>query len=157
MRQRTRSMAVKLMVCSCLFAGSARAQGDSAASPPDSARMATARAMVEASGMAEAMVTSMRTALVAQRQATSQLPEEFWTRVEAQMVKDAPQLADSVAGVYAANFSLSELESLVAFYRSPIGQRVRQLQPTLIAQSSAIGQRWGMRIGNEIGSTLKPE
>ena len=156
MRQSTRFIATSLVVF--LFGSSGSARGQSGAtSPPDSARMAAARTMIEASGMVDAMVTSMRSALAAQRQATPQLPDEFWTRVEARMVQDAPQLADSVAGVYAANFTLPELESLITFYRSPIGQRLRQLQPLLITQSSAIGQRWGMRIGTEIGATLKPE
>lgn len=139
-----------------LRAAAAGAQ-TAAGSPPDSATMAAARAMVESSGMIEAMIATMRAAVPAQRAATPQLPDEFWTRFEDRLVKDAPQLADSIAGVYAGNFTRGQLDSLTAFYRSPTGQRLRELQPLVITQASAIGQRWGMRIGAEIGATLKPE
>lgn len=43
---------------------------------------------------------------------------------------------------------------LEAFYGSPIGRRFREAQPTLVTQSSAIGQRWGMRIGAAVGASL---
>jgi hypothetical protein len=135
----------------------ARAQNTATSSPPDSARLAAARAMIEASGAVESMVAGMKAALPAQKAMNTQLPEEFWTRVEKRLTQDAPQLADSIAVVYAANFTRPELEALTAFYLSPAGLRLRELQPQIIAQASAIGQRWGMRIGAEIGASLKPE
>lgn len=135
----------------------ARAQNPATASPPDSARLAAARAVIEASGTADAMVAGMKAALPAQKAMNTQLPDEFWTRVEKRLTQDAPQLADSIAIVYATNFTQPELEALTAFYRSPTGVRLRELQPQIIAEASAIGQRWGMRIGAEIGASLKPE
>jgi hypothetical protein len=134
-----------------------RAQNTTAASPADSARLAAARAMIDASGAVESMVAGMKAALPAQKAMNTQLPDEFWTRVEKRLTQDAPQLADSIAIVYATNFTRPELEALTAFYRSPAGVRLRELQPQIIAEASAIGQRWGMRIGAEIGASLKPE
>jgi hypothetical protein len=146
-----------VLAIAMLHSTGARAQNASSGSAPDSAQLAAARAVIDASGAVDAMVTAMRAALPAQRAATPQLPDEFWVRIEQRLVQDAPQLADSVAVVYATTFTRGELESLTAFYRSPTGQRLRQLQPQIIAQASAIGQRWGMRIGAEIGASLKPE
>jgi hypothetical protein len=140
-----------------LHGASVRAQNAASASPPDSARLAAARAVIEASGTVESMVAGMKAALPAQKAANTQLPDEFWTRVEKRLAQDAPQLADSIAVVYATNFTQPELEALTAFYHSPAGMRLRELQPQIIAEASAIGQRWGMRIGAEIGASLKPE
>jgi hypothetical protein len=150
---------VMLTVLSLALAHSsgARAQTTAKAPPPDSARLAAARAVIAASGTVDAMVAGMKAALPAQKAANAELPEEFWTRVEKRLTQDAPQLADSIAVVYATRFTQQELEALTAFYHSPVGVRLRDLQPQMIAEASAIGQRWGMRIGAEIGASLKPE
>lgn len=137
-----------------LFTTQGRAQAASPTSP-DAARLAAAHHVLAASGTMDAMVALMRANLPAQRAATPQLPAEFWTRFEARMIQDLPQLVDSIAVVYAARFTQQELEALVAFYNSPVGQRLRELQPTLVAESSAMGQRWGMRIGVEVGASLQ--
>ena len=125
--------------------------------PPNAAALAAAHRVLDASGSVDAMVAAMRANLPAQRAATPQLPDEFWTQFEARIVKDVPQLVDSIAVVYARNFTLQELDALTAFYQGPVGRRLRAVQPTLITESSAIGQRWGMRIGAEIGASLRPK
>jgi hypothetical protein len=63
---------------------------------------------------------------------------------------------DSVAVLYAQKFTNEELNSLLAFYRSPTGRRLKALQPTLVQESTGMGQRWGMRISQEVGATLVP-
>ena len=133
-----------------------RGQGAPSA-PPNAAALAAAHRVLDASGSVDAMVAAMRANLPAQRAATPQLPAEFWTQFEARIVRDVPQLVDSIAVLYARSFTLKELDALTAFYQGPIGQRLRAVQPTLITESSAIGQRWGMRIGAEIGASLRPK
>src|SRR5262245_36181093 len=117
-------------------------------------RIPAAQNLLKASNAVEGMVAAMRAALPAQRQAMPQVPAEFWTRFETRMVKDAPALSDSVAILYAKTFSLRELQDLTAFYTSPIGRRFVALQPVLLAEGSAIGQRWGARLGEEIAKEL---
>ena len=70
------------------------------------------------------------------------------------MNKDVGVLADSIASVYATKFSLGELQQLTAFYNSPIGRRAVELQPEIISESSAVGQRWGRSIGEQIAKEL---
>jgi len=55
-----------------------------------------------------------------------------------------------MAGVYAANFTAQELRDMTAFYRSPTGQKVLRLLPTVAQQSMRVGQAYGHRIGEEI-------
>lgn len=129
-------------------------QGRAQAPDADPARVVAAQSLLKASGAVDAMIAAMRAAIPAQRQATPQIPAEFWTRFEARVVQDANILVDSVAVVYASAFSLQDLKDLTAFYNSPLGQRLRVAQPDLIVKSSAIGQRWGGRIGAEVGAAL---
>lgn len=144
-------LAPAALLLGTLCSAGARAQNQA---PPDAARLAAARRVLQTSGTVDAMVAGIKTSLPAQRAASPGLPEEFWTRFEARVTQDAPLLADSIALLYARTFTLAELEAFVAFYQSPAGQRLRQMQPVLIGESSQIGQRWGMRIGAEIGTAL---
>ncbi len=125
------------------------------ATVPDGVRVAAAHRVLEAAGTVETIVAAMRANLPAQRMANPQIPAEFWTRFEARLVDELPQLIDSIAVLYAAKFTQQELDGLLAFYQSPTGRRLRELQPVLVTESSAIGQRWGMRIGAEIGASLQ--
>lgn len=125
------------------------------AQAPDAARVTLARRVLDASGTVETIAAAMRANLPAQRSANPQIPAEFWTRFESRIVQDMPQLLDSIAVLYAAKFTQQELSGLLTFYQSPTGRRLRTLQPSLVTESSAIGQRWGMRIGAEIGASLQ--
>lgn len=124
---------------------------------PDAARLAAARRVLDASGTVDVMLAASRATLPVQRATHPDVPEEFWSRFEARITQDAPQLVDSIAVVYARNFTERELNDLLAFYRSPTGRRFRELQPTILTESTAIGQRWGMRIGAEISASLRPK
>jgi hypothetical protein len=68
---------------------------------PDGARLAAARQVLQAGGTAETMLAAMRANLPAQRMANPAVPAEFWTRFEARLVNDLPQLVDSIAVLYA--------------------------------------------------------
>ena len=125
------------------------------AQAPDAARVTLARRVLDASGTVETIAAAMRANLPAQRMANPQIPAEFWTRFEARIAQEMPLLLDSIAVLYAARFTQQELSGLLAFHQSPTGRRLRELQPSLVTESSAIGQRWGMRIGAEIGASLQ--
>jgi uncharacterized protein len=128
--------------------------GTLSAQAPDKGRLTAARQVLDASGTVDIMVQALKAAIPAQRLANPSIPAEFWTRFEARLMQDLPQLVDSIAVLYASRFTQQELQGLLAFHRSPLGQRVRTLQPTLVSESTAMGQRWGARIGAEIGASL---
>ena len=137
-----------LPVIAFFFISSAYAQ-----TPPG--RLETARKVLEAGGTTEAMIATIRANLPTQRAANPQIPAEFWTRFEQEIIRRAPEFIDSVATLYAQRLTQADLEAVLRFYESPAGRRLRDLQPTLITESSAIGRRWGMRIGAEIGASLQ--
>jgi hypothetical protein len=124
------------------------------AQTPDAAHLAAAHRALTASGTIATMVAAMRANLPAQRAAMPQVPAEFWARFAEQIIQRAPELVDSIAVVYARKFTVAELDAMTAFYNSAVGKRLRDLQPELVTESSQIGQRWGARIGAEVGSTL---
>jgi len=150
--------AAALMLLLALAGAHTRALAQSQQAPPavDSSRLEAARRFLAASGAIDLMVGAMKANLPVAQRAAPQLPPEFWTRLQDTLVRAAPELLDSIAILYASAFSLRELQDLRSFYESPLGQRLRAVQPGLVAQSTAIGQRWGARIGAAIGASLRP-
>ena len=123
---------------------------------PDPDRLAAAHRLLRASGAADLMVTAMKANIPVQRTAMPQVPAAFWERFEQRLVTDSPQFLDSIAVVYAAVFPLQDLQQLIAFYESPLGRRLVAAQPAILTQSSAVGQRWGARLGAAVAATLEP-
>jgi hypothetical protein len=66
-------------------------------------------------------------------------------------------LMDQIAGLYAAELTLDELNGIVGFYKSPIGAKFAAVQPGIMRQSMVLGQRWGQQIGIEFDAEAKRE
>jgi uncharacterized protein len=149
----------RVIIVGFLFALSTLAPGAVSAqdAPDHPARTTAAREILKSSGAVETMIAAMRANVASQKEAMQDVPPEFWVRFEDRMVKDAPQLSDSIAIIYARTFSLKELQELAAFYRSAVGRRLVEVQPRLIAEGAAVGQRWGARLGEEIANELMEE
>lgn len=145
-----RTISLMAIVMMTAFATSASAQQTTL----DAAGIAAARNLLKISGSVDAMIAAMRASLPAQRAQMPDLPAEFWTQFEERMVRQAPELADSIAVIYAQKFSVAEMKEISAFYGSAVGRKMVSTQPAIIAESSILGQRWGGRIGEEIGKTL---
>jgi hypothetical protein len=145
--------AVFVFALSTLVPGAVSAQD----APDHAARTIAAREFLKSSGAMETMIAAMRANVASQKEAMQEVPAEFWVRFEDRMVKGAPQLSDSIAIIYARTFSLKELQELTTFYRSAVGRRLVEVQPHLIAEGAAVGQRWGARLGEEIANELMEE
>ncbi|PYP48599.1 MAG: DUF2059 domain-containing protein [Gemmatimonadetes bacterium] len=103
---------------------------------------------------AELAVTAMETSIPAQRAANPQIPKEFWDEFMVRARRDMPELVDAILPVYDKHFTKAQLEQLVAFYESPVGQHLAKVQPEITVQSMQAGQQWGARIGAEVGQDL---
>jgi uncharacterized protein len=77
--------------------------------------------------------------------------------VTAAAVKRLDQFADMMAGIYARNFSVDDIRDLIAFYRSPTGQRLIAQQPVIAQQSLAAGQQFGQELVEDIKEQITEE
>jgi uncharacterized protein len=59
------------------------------------------------------------------------------------------EMEDAVVAIYASNFSAGELRDLIAFYKSPTGQKFLQKTPIVTQQTIAAGQKFGQSAGTE--------
>jgi hypothetical protein len=65
------------------------------------------------------------------------------------MTARVSELEDSMVEIYANNFSAAELRDLVAFYKTPTGQKFLQKTPLVTQQTMAAGQKFGQSAGAE--------
>jgi len=125
--------------------------------PIDPQRAAVIGQLLDATHAADQVFNVMEAGLPAMRQATPDVPALFWDRFVAQARARRQELLAALVPLYARTFELSELEALVQFYKSPLGQRLIDVQPVLARESMQVGQSWGARIGADVGQQLERE
>jgi hypothetical protein len=119
----------------------------------DPAQEAEIRKLLQLTGavrMVEQMKQQMFTIF---RKQASQLPPEFWTRLDKDT--DTDQLITKLIPVYDKYYSLDDLKAVNAFYQSPPGQRLLQAQPQVLHDSMTISQEWGRQAGMKVALEMQ--
>jgi hypothetical protein len=55
-------------------------------------------------------------------------------------------LFDQLSVVYMESFTEAELDGILAFYATPVGQKMTSELPLITEKSMKIGQQWGMKL-----------
>jgi hypothetical protein len=79
----------------------------------------------------------------------NQLRNEFAPR-RAEIINEA-------AKFYAARFSEQELKDVVAFYKSPAGQKMLTQEPLVLDETFGFVQQWQGRIGEDVMTRFRAE
>ncbi len=82
------------------------------------------------------------------RPAFPQVPEPLWVELAESM--DPAELTQLAVPVYDRHFTMGELQALIDFYATPVGQQVVRKLPIVAEESIAIGQQWGQAKAFEI-------
>ena len=143
-----------------LVVGRAQAQTPPAPSPEN---LAAARELVVAAGSTDAfkaalpiIMENLKKAVVQNRPEVEKKYDELMPLFNQAAGRRLNELADSIATVYANNFTVDELHDITAFYRSSTGQKFRQRLPMILQQSMAAGQQLGRSIANDIAHISGP-
>lgn len=149
-----RTTVVAAVFCSALLAPRVGAQViDTVPEPRDAAKMALVRELMTVANFRDQLIRTMRE--TSRLQATMlPVPPEFWDKLLARATQDADTLLAPMVDDYARYFSSADLRSLIAFYRSPAGQRASLVSPVINANSSFNGSKWGQRVGAEIAADM---
>lgn len=146
-----------------ILASPLRAQAPSTAAPPPenlaAARelVATMRATDQFRALLPTIVEGMKPAIV---QGRPQIAKDF-DAIMPIILNGAMQrlnkLADMLAEVYARNFTVDEIHDLIAFYKTPTGEKLLQRQAVIARQSMAAGQQFGQELVQEIQQQISDE
>lgn len=81
------------------------------------------------------------------------LPEGFIDRFKREARPD--ELIELIVPIYDRNLDEALLDSVIAFYKTPAGQKFVQVQPKIAQESMAAGQKWGEKLGRQIAEDLE--
>jgi len=69
--------------------------------------------------------------------------------LQQKMAARVGELMEAAVVIYSGNFSVEELRDLIAFYKTPTGQKLLQKTPVLTQQTMIAGQKFGKSAGAE--------
>lgn len=125
------------------LAGPARA-----AAPEGKAREADIRKLMALSGAGQLGAQMAQQLMQALRPMVPDAPESFWNEFSARVHPD--DIVDLVVPIYAKHFTAEDVKNLIAFYESPTGRKLTNVQPVILQESMAVGQQWGRRIAEDM-------
>jgi hypothetical protein len=142
------------MLLGAMFATEARTQLASASRPADSEKVALIREIIAITNVAETTRRGMTLGLEAQRMAQPNIPAVFWDEFLRRAESDIDKFLEMVIPIYDRHFTTSELQELLRFYKTRLGQQLVAKLPLIMEESTRAGQDWGMRLGEEVGRDL---
>lgn len=140
-----------LVLLFCIGISASAAHGVSPGTTP--AKEAKIRELMKLTGAAELGVQVMNQLITSLRPAITGAPEQFWQDF-AKEVKPS-DLVDRVIPVYSRHFSEQDLDGLLAFYRTPLGQKVVHEMPATMTECVALGQEWGRQVAAQLIAKAK--
>lgn len=111
------------------------------------------RQLMEISGAAKVGVQVMEAMTVQFKQVLPEVPTEFWNEAMKEFNSDA--LVELIIPIYKKYFTADEIKQLIAFYKTPLGQKVTSTLPAITQESMEAGQKWGQEIGMKVAQKLQ--
>lgn len=140
-----------------LVLGSMLGTASLAAQNPDPAKAALVVQVLQVTQVAEQALTVMERSLDAQRNVNPEIPAVFWDRFIAKARENKDQLLEILVPIYAQLFTTEDLQGLLTFYKSPLGQRLLAAQPQLTQAAMDAGESWGAELGKQVVDELQAE
>lgn len=121
----------------------------------DSAKVATIHRLLDIMRTPANMASMFEATIATQRATVPGVPAAFWDAVNARAHASIPQLVDSLVPIYSRHLSQQELEQLVQFYSTPLGQRLIEVQPLIAKESMEVGAHWGKKLGEQVADSIQ--
>ncbi|HZF35753.1 MAG TPA: DUF2059 domain-containing protein, partial [Candidatus Angelobacter sp.] len=145
MRRRFRPAAVLAAALALATPGAADAQNAA-----DPAALAKAKELLQASNlvaMRDQMVALVEAQIAALVRDANPGQDDKVDRAVADLIRPAlkrriPEYLDLAAGVYADHFTRAELDQLITFYKSPLGQKLVREQAELVPDITKMSKAW---------------
>lgn len=142
----------------------ATAQQQAAPATPSAASIAAAREILtlkNASAMyanaVPGMVEKVKGTLIGQNLNYQKDLNELAPIVTKQLAGREQEIGDGMVGVYAGEFTEQELKDLVAFYKSPLGQKLITNEPKAITLSMQVMNAWAQNFSEVVASAFRAE
>jgi len=119
--------------------------------------MTTMKSVDQFKAIMPSLMNALKPAIVQNRPEVARDFDAFVPKLLESMNARMNEMLDTVAAIYARNFTAAELNEIIAFYRGPTGQKFVQRQGGIMQESMAAGQKWGQELGAELQRRMTDE
>lgn len=112
--------------------------------------------MFKVSGAEESFHAVIKQMLGMLREQSPNVDPNVWEAIEKEFSSTSiDDLVEMQVSVYKKYLSDGDIEEIIKFYQSPVGQKYAKNTPLIMQESIQIGQQWGIQIGEKINKRLK--
>ncbi|MEM6253356.1 MAG: DUF2059 domain-containing protein [Cyanobacteria bacterium P01_D01_bin.156] len=111
--------------------------------------------LLELTGSEDQYVQIMDLVIGSVKQSFPDVPDTWWEKFLAKV--DPTELDALVARIYDKYFTIEEINALIEFNRTPVGQAINAKMPLVMQESFIVGQAWGQNLAEEVLQELKAE
>jgi uncharacterized protein len=81
------------------------------------------------------------------------VPQDYWE----ELIKgiNEEELVNQLVQIYEKFYTHDEIKELIAFYQTPLGQKMIKSVPLIYQEAAIVGQKWGEKLSMEIVQKLK--
>lgn len=159
MRSPFASVRVALVLAMAVLAPAALAQQQ-----PGAASLGVAKEIVAAKGgttiydsVLPGVVEQVKNMFLQQNPALSRDLNEVAVKLRTDLRGRTSELTDEIARLYALRFTEQELKDVLAFYKTPLGQKVISEEPKILDASVQQAQAWANKISEEVLDKMRAE
>ena len=143
---------VALLLCFCPFVFAQQAPKATAAQTSKEAKI---RELIRLTGSADLAFNAMKTQVATIKKmlplpakAQDDFADQFFAAA------DINEFIDLFVPIYDKHFTESDLDGMLAFYRTPVGQKLIKELPAVAAESQQAGASRGRQIGEKVGAQI---
>ncbi len=134
------------------------------AQQPSAASVATAKELIAATGattmfdpLIAGVVEQAKLLYLQQNPALAADLNEVAAKMRTDLKPRFNDITNEVAVLYAQKFSEQELKDILAFYKTPAGQKLLKTQPDIIASSMDYARNWANKLSEEVVVKMREE
>ena len=150
-----RSLVVAALAAALFAAGPVRAQTPTPSVAPEN--LAAARELVSAMKVADqfkaqvpSLIANIKPVIVQNRPEVEKKYEAMMPTFQQQAMQRVDELTEAMATIYARYFTVDDLHVIAAFYGTPTGQKVLEVNPSITAQNVQAVNQFGRAVADDI-------
>jgi hypothetical protein len=143
---------ILVSLLSFVLVGTAQAQEDAKVDPYEKA----VQRILELSQAENTMKVMIPQLFDQLRQKATGVPNDFWDASEQKFLDQVMAETQRImVPLYREHFTLEDLQGLIQFYESPLGQKMTTALPEITQKAMQDGQQWGMRVMQEMIAEMR--
>ncbi len=129
----------------CFIIGAVFAPYSTAAKP---ASPESIKALMHASGSGSLGDQMLKRMIPSLKKMVPQAPESSWAETISEI--DTDEVEKKIMPIYQKYLTEEDVQAINAFYNTPAGKKIIQVQPRIMQESYAVGQKWGQKTAKQI-------